>query len=816
MADNSYNIMVSNPVTPFTMSRSFKACSNGKIFIGIPDTDPTLPQNQIPVYVESESGTTVQVSQPIIINSAGYPVYNGQISKFVTTQNYSMAVYDSYMVQQFYWPDLSKINPEIILSGIRSPFGASYIGEVDSYESLKKLTPEYEGQVVLLRSYYKDSQWAVQMPQSTGAGKFRAVNLPGKEDNGTKAVVSATWYWQRVFENNVLTPQMFGGAADFDTSTKTGTDNTKPFQDAVDSAISYRNMRVEVMSGYYYKKGETILSGSDYMLYVDVDGEFTRDIYNAILRGSFLQGSGMDSTTIVFDAASEDVSCFSVRKGWGTSSSRGISDLTVVPFIAKPDSSETAAAPIGNAIELQGCCYSVVRNVRAYQLKRCIWLNNRDKNDFTEFNWMENVFSDHCAIAGDYYVSLGNNSFHGNKWINCMVGVRHFGGIAFRGYDDQSRGTSESNYTYLAYIYNNVFNVSIYGAATTTQGNHYAFHLTRAVVETAVGDIIAEGILLFHATSWEWFRSEGTFQSIGSTTFESGGDVDTSKAPINFVFSNISPAKAVSGTDSVLNTNSLLVQIPDRTLKSITGQRLPLRVRGKISSGATTESTLFATPASDKLGHLFARYNSDTSILGDVVVKWQLNADGNQIKATDSSYLGLANKAGAWAISGYSLAPGADAAGNIGSASLRPSTVFAVNSTIATSDATLKSDPRAISDTEISAFYEIGQLPWVWTWLAKQSDEGDTARLHSGPTVQAAIAIMTKYSLDWTLYGAFCYDEWEAADAEYFEDGTVKAEAVTAGSRYSFRKEELLLWILRATISKQTDIDSRLTALEGK
>ncbi|GAA0484477.1 phage tailspike protein [Tatumella punctata] len=113
MADNSYNIMVSNPVTLFTMSRSFKACSNGKIFIGLPDTDPSVSDNQIPLFVENEDGSTVQVSQPLVINSAGYPVYNGQVAKFVTTQNHSMAVYDSYMAQQFYWPQLSTVNPSV-------------------------------------------------------------------------------------------------------------------------------------------------------------------------------------------------------------------------------------------------------------------------------------------------------------------------------------------------------------------------------------------------------------------------------------------------------------------------------------------------------------------------------------------------------------------------------------------------------------------------------------------------------------------------------------------------------------------------------
>ncbi|MFO5481912.1 tail fiber domain-containing protein, partial [Klebsiella pneumoniae] len=149
------------------------------------------------------------------------------------------------------------------------------------------------------------------------------------------------------------------------------------------------------------------------------------------------------------------------------------------------------------------------------------------------------------------------------------------------------------------------------------------------------------------------------------------------------------------------------------------------------------------------------------------------------------------------------------------------------------------------------AYYEIGQLPGVWQWLEKYMVEGDGARLHSGPTVQAAIAVMDKYGLDWREYSAFCYDEWDAQDAiietwddewevnpgtpaELDEEGNVVVEAVPetrtliraagsnviqeareAGSVYAFRKEELLFWISRATIAKQQDIEKRLAAIEA-
>ncbi|HDO7683313.1 TPA: right-handed parallel beta-helix repeat-containing protein, partial [Escherichia coli] len=112
MSDITANVVVSMPSQLFTMARSFKAVTNGKIYIGKIDTDPVNPENQIQVYVENEDGSHVPVSQPIIINAAGYPVYNGQIAKFVTVQGHSMAVYDAYGAQQFYFPNVLKYDPD--------------------------------------------------------------------------------------------------------------------------------------------------------------------------------------------------------------------------------------------------------------------------------------------------------------------------------------------------------------------------------------------------------------------------------------------------------------------------------------------------------------------------------------------------------------------------------------------------------------------------------------------------------------------------------------------------------------------------------
>ncbi|WP_261803232.1 phage head-binding domain-containing protein [Serratia nematodiphila] len=127
MADIVPNVVVSMPSQLFTLARSFKAAANGRIYIGKIDTDPTIPENQIQVYLENEDGSHVPMAQPIMINSGGYPVYGGQIAKFVTVQGHSMAVYDSYGVQQFYFPNVLKYDPDRLRADLAGEDGVTFV-----------------------------------------------------------------------------------------------------------------------------------------------------------------------------------------------------------------------------------------------------------------------------------------------------------------------------------------------------------------------------------------------------------------------------------------------------------------------------------------------------------------------------------------------------------------------------------------------------------------------------------------------------------------------------------------------------------------
>ncbi|WP_259694412.1 phage head-binding domain-containing protein [Proteus mirabilis] len=155
MSDIIPNVVVSMPSQLFTLARKFQAASNGKIYIGKIDTDPTLPENQIQVYLENEDGSHIPVHQPLIINQAGFPVYNGQIAKFVTVGGHSMAVYDSCGSQQHYYPNVLKYDPDQlrgVLEGDGDKFvGSSFGGTVFSDYKLslfRRSGSFYEGGVI--------------------------------------------------------------------------------------------------------------------------------------------------------------------------------------------------------------------------------------------------------------------------------------------------------------------------------------------------------------------------------------------------------------------------------------------------------------------------------------------------------------------------------------------------------------------------------------------------------------------------------------------------------------------------------------------
>ena len=262
--------------------------------------------------------------------------------------------------------------------------------------------------------------------------------------------------------------------------------------------------------------------------------------------------------------------------------------------------------------------------------------------------------------------------------------------------------------------------------------------------------------------------------------------------------------KNLSNRSSVLETDELIIQSSIDTEKTTISKFIAdigILKKSEItgSSGASIVGTHSGSSVQQALDSLS---NSLQNIAGN----YYFSSSGNEI-GTNVSTFSLSPSQRTYGIQistpSASFSPKTDNLISNGTTNLRWSQVYAVNSVISTSNKKKKTNLRQISLAETRAFYEIGKLDSVWQWLSKYSSEKGAARLHSGPTVQDAIKVMLKHGLDWTKYSAFCYDSWEA-------NGDTPA-----GEEFAFRKEELLFWILRATIAVQEDLDKRLSALEN-
>lgn len=171
--------------------------------------------------------------------------------------------------------------------------------------------------------------------------------------------------------------------------------------------------------------------------------------------------------------------------------------------------------------------------------------------------------------------------------------------------------------------------------------------------------------------------------------------------------------------------------------------------------------------------------------------------------------------------------PATDNVSNLGVGGLRWKEIFCANGTINTSDARVKTEVRQLNESEIASAKVLAKEIGAYKFLDSVAEKGDSARTHIGMTVQRAIEIMEQHGLDPLAYGFICHDQWEdeyedvPAVPSWVEDpetgdliqGPDKEPAQRkrvkeAGDMYSFRTEQLLLFIARG-------FEARLSALEA-
>jgi hypothetical protein len=86
----------------------------GKLYIGLPDTDPVTPANQIPVYAVQPDGSELAIPQPVRMTVGGVLTYNGTpIQLKVDAALYSVRIDSSANAQLFYTPRVVRPDDEL-------------------------------------------------------------------------------------------------------------------------------------------------------------------------------------------------------------------------------------------------------------------------------------------------------------------------------------------------------------------------------------------------------------------------------------------------------------------------------------------------------------------------------------------------------------------------------------------------------------------------------------------------------------------------------------------------------------------------------
>tara|TARA_Y100001937_G_scaffold25836_1_gene37107 strand:- start:111 stop:2645 length:2535 start_codon:yes stop_codon:yes gene_type:complete len=139
---------------------------------------------------------------------------------------------------------------------------------------------------------------------------------------------------------------------------------------------------------------------------------------------------------------------------------------------------------------------------------------------------------------------------------------------------------------------------------------------------------------------------------------------------------------------------------------------------------------------------------------------------------------------------------------DLGFTSLRWDDIFATNGTIQTSDRNEKQDIAELTETEMKVGKRISALFKTFRWKSKVTEKGDAARTHTGIIAQDVQAAFSAEGLDASKYALWCSDTWTN------DDGSKQ-------TRMGVRYPELLSFLSAYNEQRFTDIEARITALEG-
>lgn len=152
---------------------------------------------------------------------------------------------------------------------------------------------------------------------------------------------------------------------------------------------------------------------------------------------------------------------------------------------------------------------------------------------------------------------------------------------------------------------------------------------------------------------------------------------------------------------------------------------------------------------------------------------------------------------------------------DLGRSSKKWGKVYATTGTIQTSDKRLKEDIISIPDSVLDVWENISWKQFKLKESIKEKGK-DSARIHSGIIAQDIQELFVNANIDCNKYGFFCYDEWDAEEAQYDDNGNILMPALEADNQYSIRYEEALCIEAAYQRRKNKILENRISELENQ
>lgn len=228
---------VSNPYPYYNARNQGKPIFNGKIYVGVPDLDPTIVANQLPLTAKQQDGTKVPIAQPVSTNSGGYAVdSSGSLVVLLVDGNYSIRINDNKGQLAL---EQANVNDGVPLTA------EGGVGRVNTVVDLRLLEPTDDGQSIFLVGY---------TVEGLGSGDLYAIlNDPSPDNGGTKFKTPEGNSWNRPDEFGVNV-QWFGAIGD-------GTINDSPAIQAAEDYSHPISKQLIFPGNHIYRIDSTISRG---------------------------------------------------------------------------------------------------------------------------------------------------------------------------------------------------------------------------------------------------------------------------------------------------------------------------------------------------------------------------------------------------------------------------------------------------------------------------------------------------------------------------------------------------------------------------